>query len=440
LKYAERRKSGKMLRKLRKEQGFTIENFADDYISASTISNIERGNPHVSIEKIKYYAKKLNVTLEDVSSMMEKEQKNREKYRLQLMSIENMIDLVDPGAGLARLRQLDESYFLYNPGIVYYLKGKSYYPKNKERAETYYQKAIQQIDQHSSNERTNMKSVCYNELGTIYFYKNNLDQALEYTQKGIEAFVPDGERTYVKSVLLANKAIYLEDLGRLEESIQTIEELRSQPEEFKSTNSTLSIYVLQARIHHRNKLYTQAIQCTETGIELARINNMYARSSELWTLLGNIYFSLEKPEEAEICYLTSLDIKEKMRKEHLLITPYTQLGLLYLSQNNFKGAQESLEEAVRIGERTDHLLPFVNALIALGNFYLKQKQYYQAIQPFERAFSLAKKHKYTKEEEQIVVNLCYCYEQIGDLERFQNYSKRLVSVKFRSNHNGLECI
>ncbi|SFI95893.1 helix-turn-helix domain-containing protein [Thermoflavimicrobium dichotomicum] len=440
MNYSDRKKSGEMLRRIRKDQGFTIENLADDYISASTISNIERGNPYVSIEKINYYAKKLDVGLEELSNLTTEEKKNEKKYRLQLMSIENMIDLVDPNAGLARLRQLNSGHFSCCPGMINYLKGKSYYRKNKEKAETYFLKAIQQVDQHPNLEKSNIKSICYNELGTIYFYKNELEQALHYTQKGIDAFVPDGERSYVKSMLLANKAIYLEDLGRLEESIQTIEQLRSQPEEFKSTNSTLSIYVLQARIYHRNKLYSQAIACTETGIELARINRMYERSSELWTLLGNIHFSLQKLEEAEICYLTALDIKEKIRKEHLLITPYTQLGLLYLEQNKYTQAQQALEEAVKIGERSDHILPYIGALIALGNFYLKQKKYYQAIQPFEKALTLAQKHNSTDREEEIVVNLCYCYEQIGDIEKFQNYSKRLVKVKFRNNQKGIECI
>ncbi|RAL25596.1 helix-turn-helix domain-containing protein [Thermoflavimicrobium daqui] len=440
MNYSDRKKSGELLRKIRKDHGYTIENLADDYISASTISNIERGNPYVSIEKINYYAEKLDVNLEQLSNLMTKEKKNEKKYRLQLMSIENMIDLVDPNAGLAKLRQMSSDCFSHCPGMINYLKGKSYYRKNKEKAETYFLKAIQQVEQQPILEKSNIKPICYNELGTIYFYKHELEKALHYTQKGIDSFIPEGERSYVKSMLLANKAIYLEDLGRLEESIQTIDQLRAQPEEFKSTNSTLSIYVLQARIYHRNKLYSQAITCTETGIELARINRMHDRSSELWTLLGNIYFSLEKTEEAEICYLTALDLKEKIKKEHLLISPYTQLGLLYLEQDKFVEAKRPLEDAVKIGERSDHILPFISALIALGNFYLKQKKYYQAIQPFEKALVLAQKHHSMDREEQIVVNLCYCYEQIGDIERFQDYSKRLVEVKFCSTPKGLECI
>jgi cytoskeletal protein RodZ len=42
---------GEIIRKIRKQRGLRLEDLADDNISVATISNVERGVPHVSMEK-----------------------------------------------------------------------------------------------------------------------------------------------------------------------------------------------------------------------------------------------------------------------------------------------------------------------------------------------------------------------------------------------------
>jgi transcriptional regulator with XRE-family HTH domain len=83
---------GAALRAYRKKQGLSIENLADENISATTISNIERGLPSVGADKTDYLMKKLGISLEKLLQAAEEHQKRREAIRIRLLSIEMMLD------------------------------------------------------------------------------------------------------------------------------------------------------------------------------------------------------------------------------------------------------------------------------------------------------------------------------------------------------------
>jgi transcriptional regulator with XRE-family HTH domain len=61
---------GEVIRRVRKEKGMKLEDLADDNISTATVSNIERGVPHVSTDKTMYLLKKLNIPLESIPQML----------------------------------------------------------------------------------------------------------------------------------------------------------------------------------------------------------------------------------------------------------------------------------------------------------------------------------------------------------------------------------
>ena len=52
---------GEIIRRVRKKRGFQLEDLADEKISPATISNIERGVPHVSYQRAMYLLEKLNL-------------------------------------------------------------------------------------------------------------------------------------------------------------------------------------------------------------------------------------------------------------------------------------------------------------------------------------------------------------------------------------------
>ncbi|SDX57730.1 Helix-turn-helix [Marininema mesophilum] len=100
---------GEVIRKARKENGFRIEDLADEKISVATISNIERGVPHVRIEKIMYLLNKLGMDASDLPKMLEDHKDMLQELKVELVALEGLIDAGQCKEALTFLKQYELS-------------------------------------------------------------------------------------------------------------------------------------------------------------------------------------------------------------------------------------------------------------------------------------------------------------------------------------------
>lgn len=426
---------GNILRNKRKEIRKRLEDYADDKISTATLSNIERGLPNVHIDKIRYYAEKLGVTLEEVPSLIEEKEAQERRIKSKLQSIHSVVAIVDPDKALERLRilQVDPSSSHYPTSL--YLRGLCYLHKNNlNKAQHYFTETIKELDKYPHLESTNLRASCNYDLSRVFYYKNDLKNALSFSNQGIKSFVPHGERSYSIHSLMVGKAIYLEKLDRLEESLRTVEELWGEISKIKSVFVILNMYEIRTSILTKQKMYHEAIQIANEGIELARINRIFDRSFELWNALGHVYMQLQDLDEAENCILTALDLKKQVKKEFLFITSYTQLGLVYLKQNRWEEAHQALLEAVRIGEKTNDARRYTLAEIVLGDYYQAQLDYSEAVTHYQKALEIAKRHGFKSQEQMALIELGKCWKKI-DKDEFVKCIERLFEIDIQLHHD-----
>lgn len=420
---------GEILRKRRKELGLRLEDLADDFISPSTISNIERGITYVNEEKIHYVAKKLGVNLNQIHELLAKEKQEENQMELKLASIENMIDLMSPDRGLERLRKLEVPSNHVLSAQVHFLRGKVYLKKrNWLKAQNHFMEAIRLVDQKEERLKTNIKSASYHELSRIANANHDVEQALKYVEEGIEYFQTDGERAYYQYQLAISRISYLEKLQRTEEALRQIHELWEQVPQMKNVELVLELYKVHLSILGKLNLYEEAIQYAMQGIEVARINKKQEHASELWILLGCIYLKLKKWEEGENCFRTALGLQEKVKSDLLKIKAHTYLGLVYLEQARWYEAEELLREAQILCEKNQ--LSQFNSLtyVILADCYQKQGQISNAIALYEKGLKVAQKNKDIKLKRLIVLKIAQCYEHV-DEQKFKEYLVELYQLE-----------
>lgn len=409
-----------------------LEDLADNNISVSTISNIERGLPNVHMDKVKYLSQKLGLKLHEL--LMENKADDK-KLRLRLLSIENTIRLVDADEGLLQLQSSASNEWTNYQPFIKFLMGKCYTKKQQwSEAENAFLEVIHLVPLEPNLDACNLLAASYNELANIAYYRNQVHEAFQYVEEGIRTFIADEERPYLLPILLGNKAIFLERLGRLEEALRVIEEMNQNSLSIQHLDCLLSNYRLEALIYRKTKMYAKAIEAVQKGIETARINGIVNRSFELWTMLGSIYFADQQYEEAESCFLTALQLQKKMDRPHQLISAFTWLGLLYIQVNKWDLAETYLGQAVQRGLQTDDHLDYLEALIALGDCYRKQGMYLDAIKPYEQAHVMLKKSNPNAHEQEypIVLKMGLCWKHL-DSKRFQECKDYLFDMEIRSH-------
>ncbi|MFC4076286.1 helix-turn-helix domain-containing protein [Salinithrix halophila] len=419
---------GEVIRKVRKDKGLRLEDLADENISPATISNIERGVPHVNMEKTRYLLHKLDLQLEALPSLMVNEQQELENTKFRLFMIDTLIEIGSPDEALEQLDHLaiDDTHTFSAWG--HYLRGKIFRAKkNWKRAERSFFNAIR-LSQSSTGKESNIEAAAFVELGFCSYSQNDLDQALRYTDSGIEAFIPHGERQQLYFLLHRNKAIYLEKLSRIGEAMKIVQEVWDRLIEMEQADTVLSFYWLRAELLRRTGIVDEAIIYAKEGLEKARLNKKYDSMFDLWTVLGGIYMQQQEWRKSEACFNMALKLEGTFDSEYKFVTTYARVGVLYIKQNKWTEAHEVLTKAVEIGEKTNTAPRLTYALQIMGDYYRLQQHFEEAIPYYNKALELARKHQYTKKEYQTLFRLSQCYET-SDEQAFHRCLRNMYKIQ-----------
>jgi tetratricopeptide (TPR) repeat protein len=420
---------GDIIRKVRKERGLRLEDLADDQISPATISNIERGVPHVRPDKVMYLLQKLDIPLDKLPEIMNGEQRELEDLRLRLLIVETLSDIGRHDEALEMLESLEmEDSHLLAPA-AYFLRGKILYRKQKWRqAERAFTNGIRLSEHQPHGDRSNMLSTCYLMLSLCSYHQNNLEKALEYTESGIEAFHPEGERPYTIYTLLRNKAIYLERMGRVVEGLKVIEEVWEDLPKIRQMETYLSLYWLKAELLRRSGVLDDAMKVCMEGLHIARLNKEYGSLFDLWTVLGSIYIEKGEWEKAEACFRLTMGIKSDEIQADRLATTYTQLGLLFMHRKKWEESEKFLTEAIKCGEKGNDIRILINALSSMGDLHRIQDNIDEAIPYYRRAAELSNKYRFREKEYDAWYRLAQCYEK-KDEEEFRRCTVNMFKVR-----------
>ncbi|MDR6226700.1 helix-turn-helix domain-containing protein [Desmospora profundinema] len=397
---------GEIIRKTRKERGLRLEDLADEHISPATISNIERGVPHVSNERAIYLLQKLNIRMDHLPGLLAEEQEELERLKNRLFYIECLGGAGNPEKALKLLNELGvDDHHVYG-ATVYYLRGKCHaYMNQWDKAERHLRKAIHLSSSNPLHRELNTEAATYLELGFCNYRTNNLNIALDHTRKALAVFNPHGARKYLEFILHMNIAIYLERLGRVSESLQVVLSIWERKNEIVSNSVLLTFYWLRAELARKSHLFEEAIRYSYEGLEIARLNKNHSLMFDLWSVLGSVYLTKKELAWARDCFMAALDLVDKITPPAKTTTVYSRLGVLYLSQNDLDQAEQMLQKAIQISEQANDAPRLIRSLIIMGDLYRNKGDDKKAQSFYERVLSLAKQHGYRKMEYMTLLRL-----------------------------------
>jgi tetratricopeptide (TPR) repeat protein len=428
---------GARLKERRKELKESMDSISDEFISASTVGNIERGLPNVADEKIRYYAEKIGLGRElfGILSEAEKEEKENEA---ELLYIEDIIS-ADPDGSLKRL---EKEFSHLQKGsrlspLYHFLVGRCYFGKKAwDLSEQSFERMLVMIEK-STDIHSNLKAAALNDLSRICFYRSEIESALRYAREGLESFSEEGKRKDYIFYLLLNQASFLELLDKDEEALKTMERLWTYLHTHTgafvltmlSTDTVLQMYITFTIILNKAKHYKRALEFADEGVSIAKSNHSFDRLVQLWTTKGVIYTNMNQLEEAERFYLMALAIREKVKNKERLVYPLTQVGLLYLKKNKYEMTKKVIEESISISDKYNDVKSKIESLVILGNCYLEQGFYKEAIPSYTQASTLSEQKSLLKKQYDITTNLCYCYFKIKNNEAYAEHLQRMFRHK-----------
>lgn len=420
---------GQAIRRVRKDRNLRLEDLADDNISVATISNIERGVSHVKFDKVRYLLNKLNLEIKDLPDiLMDNEQELRE-IQFELNRADYVWRLGKYNEALQRVNNLDLSDKHPLAPVGYYIKGKSLLYLNKfVKAERSLYTAINLCNQKGYDKSDNIEAACFAEIGMCCFYQNEIQKALEFTESGLDAFVVGGQREYVKHVLIRNKLIFLERMGRITEGLNLIQEVWDIVNDIRDHNILVTMHWLRAEFLRRSNMNDLAIEYAEDGLDLAIRNENYDRVFDLWSMLGMIYTVKGQWNKAQSCFHSAIDAENLVANPKVKTRAYIWLGKLFIKQEDWIEAKNSIQKAIKNATDTNDIPELIKAQTVMGDYLRETEGVKSAITEYKVAHDLAQKHGLRKKEYKILFRLAQCTEQ-KDEKEFAHYVRNMYKIQ-----------
>ncbi len=124
------------------------------------------------------------------------------------------------------------------------------------------------------------------------------------------------------------------------------------------------------RIALREKKYEEALELSLKALKIAEKIGLDDIIPDLEHEIGDEYFMLNKYDEAERMYLSSLNKYKAQENEIRIIGRYNDLGKLYLHRKEFKKAEKFLMKSIEMANEHQKMDTLCRAKISLGELYL----------------------------------------------------------------------
>lgn len=380
---------GEAIRNYRKEKKLRLEDLADENISVSTISNIERGFAHVKKEKVNYLLQKLGINLSDLTVFEQNLQKKDEQISLQLTGLESWIVCDEESKALTELNKLKLADQHSMASRVMYLKGKCHYRlKEWKKATHAFYEAIRLS--RLQIESAPLEAACYNELSSTAYQQNEIEQAIAYVEKGLQLVQESSE---IQFALLRHKAFYLLKQAKKAEALKLVKDHWPHLNRITQMDLILGFYQIRVHILIAMELWEEAITYAEEGIHLAKQNNQFHSLCVLWGELGKIYVHQHQYELAKTCFRTSQVFEFHVKDKSALISTYTFYGKLLQEQKEYDAASALLNKAIQLGSKYNEIEDLVRAYLTMGQVCLVSENTELAMEHFHQARELATKHR-----------------------------------------------
>ncbi|WP_028776945.1 helix-turn-helix domain-containing protein [Shimazuella kribbensis] len=427
-------KLGKFLRQKRKELGYRIEDLEDKEISSATISNIERGKSTLKSDKIPYLCQKLNINPPGLHKLINTNQSRKNLIKQRLQGLDAIIEF-DTDYVLQQLEEISLTNLDSLSSYVEFLKGKVFqYKRSWTNAKNHFIEGIEIVNRNKALRKTNLKTICLTQLGKLYYFNNNPEQALEYVNEALKEFQPDGEKQESKHIALISKAIYLdeigkkqESLGKKQESLQVINILLEDTSKITNIDVLLNAYELKGSLLRRLQLPQEALHCVLEGLNIAKSNSMFIRSVELWTELGKIYLDLREIEEAKCVLETAIRFEPVVPKQFFLVA-YTTLGNVYMMDQDWEISKQYFQTVIELITPDTPVTKYIDAYIGLADCYMFLAQHEQAMDTYQYALQKCREFGLRNKENYVSIKLCECAKK-SDQRLFYTYLEDLFYVQ-----------
>ena len=267
-------------------------------------------------------------------------------------------------------------------------------------------------------------------LANVYSMTNKYDTAIALYEKALTYYENNNDLFSASKVMLNVAQIYSRS-GDFTAAANYLYKVRFN---FKSLNNDFWFMRTESTLavmYGRQEQFDSAISVT------ARVIDYYESKSDYYNL-GDLYSNLGVLYEGKGDYELAIETQKKgLECRHLVNDPRglaiseMNVASLYINMENYDSAFSYLESSRVFFKERKEVDPLVFNLMLTGAYYLKTKQFEEAVKVYQEAYKIAKENKLKDDTPNATKGLSLAYEEMHDYKNALKYAK-LYKVQYDS--------
>lgn len=284
---------------------------------------------------------------------------------------------------------------------------------NDDSAKVYYEKSL--VFFEKAKYKKGIASIS-NNLGTIYYNKGQLEQAIGNYKQSMEMMESIGNTKAVAKAQSNIGQVYA-DKGDYTSAIEYYYLSYGNASKINDSNGMISAINNIAILYDNIKEYEKAIDYFKQCLELIddhTENKLGLRFNALHNL-GTTYSNMGQDDLALNYYMQSLALKMEIDNPTDIASTLHNIGSIFLEIDSLDLAMDYFNRSLHLYEENDETVEIVFPINSIANVYFQKGQYQKALKWAQKGFNLAQKNEVLSHIATASDILYQCHKKLNQL-------------------------
>ncbi|MFX0149821.1 MAG: tetratricopeptide repeat protein [Candidatus Hodarchaeota archaeon] len=260
----------------------------------------------------------------------------------------------------------------------------------------------------------------------------NLEEGLRVLKEGekllIKTDLEEKEIKKRKGELLQNKGIIYWYKGDLDKALQSHQQGLEIKKELNDKQGISDSFNNLGLVHWSKGNFDQAIEYYQQSLEIVEELGINKRIAAILNNLGNVYQNKGDHDQAMKCYQRSLTLREKIGSKNDIALALINLGVSYRMRGDLIQAHKNYMQSQTIFEDIGNKKGVALALNNLGDVYSLKGELNLALDHFQRSLQIYEELGIKQDLAMSLSNIGEIYQKKGDLNQALKYFKQSLTI------------